>query len=85
MKISIDRVNSLAIQAEYLAAHCNHAEFFGTFEHPKHSDSKDWEITLYRVCDSLVFATNGDPVWDGCDGFNELAQEYGVDIQEAIA
>jgi hypothetical protein len=85
MKIGIDYVKSLQIQDEYRAAHCNHGEEFGTYWHPEHPDSRDWSITLYRVCDSLVFATNGDPVWDNCSEFSELVAEYGIDIEEAIA
>jgi hypothetical protein len=85
MKIGIDRVNSLSIQAEYRAAHCNHGEEFGTYWHPEHPDSRDWSITLYRVCDSLVFSTNGDPIWDNCDEFSALLAEYGINIEEALA
>jgi len=85
MKIGIDYVKSLQIQDEYRAAHCNHGEEFGTYWHPEHPDSRDWSITLYRVCDSLVFSTNGDPIWDNCSEFSELVAEYKIDIQEAIA
>jgi hypothetical protein len=87
MKISIDSVKSLSICNEYLAAHCNHAEFFGTFRHPEHTDSQDWCITLYSVCDQLVFETNGDPVWECGNpaGFEALVAEYGINIEEALA
>jgi hypothetical protein len=87
MKISIDSVQSVSIRNEYLAAHCNHAEFFGTFRHPEHTDRQDWCITLYSVCDELVFATNGDPVWEYRNpaGFKVLVAEYGIDIEEALA
>ena len=87
MKISIDSVQSVSIRNEYLAAHCNHAEFFGTFRHPNHSESQDWNVTLYSVCDELVFATNGDPVWERGNpaGFESLVAEYGINIEEALA
>lgn len=90
MKTSIDSVRSCAIRNEYEAAHCNHAEFFGRFAHPDHPNSPDWMVTLYRVCDALVFETNGDPVWqnhDGnfCgDGFELLVTEYGIDLQKEV-
>jgi hypothetical protein len=87
MKIAIDRVQSVSIRNEYIAAHCNHADFFGTFRHPEHLDSADWMITLYRVCDELVFATNGDPVWEVTNHaeFAALASEYGINIEAALA
>jgi hypothetical protein len=90
MKTSIDSVQSIAIRSEYENAHCNHAEYFGTFAHPEHPDSRDWMITLYRVCDTLVFETNGDPVWQNCagnycgDGFDLLIAEYGIDLQKEV-
>ena len=82
MKISIDSVQSVSIRNEYLAAHCNHAEFFGTFRHPAHPNSSDWCITLYSVCDELVFETNADPIWETTNpsDFATLAQEYGIDL-----
>ena len=87
MKTSIDSVQSVSIRNEYLAAHCNHAEFFGTFRHPEHADSQDWCITLYSVCDELVFATNGDSVWETTNpsDFAALVMEYGINIEEATA
>jgi hypothetical protein len=87
MKISIDSVQSVSIRNEYLAAHCNHAEFFGTFRHPEHSENQDWCISLYSVCDELVFATNGDAVWEvsNCNDFAALVLEYGINIEEALA
>jgi len=82
MKISIDSVNSLAIQAEYKHAHCRHADYLGSFRHPQHLDSQDWAIYLYSVCGTLVFATNGDPVWQHGDheAFNSLLDIYGIDL-----
>jgi len=87
MKVSIDSVNSVSIQDEYLAAHCNHAEFLGTFRHPTYPDSQDWCVTLYSVCDALVFSTNGDPVWESGDpeGFAAIVSEYGIDLKDALA
>ena len=87
MKVSIDSVNSVSIQDEYRAAHCNHADFFGEFRHPAHLDSQDWCITLYSVCDALVLSTNGDPVWQEGDpeGFAALVSEYGIDLKAALA
>jgi len=85
MKISIDRINSIGIRNEYLAAHCNHAEFYGTFRHPNHPESRDWCITLYSVCDELVFETNGDPVWASeSEDFGALAAEYGIDVDAQV-
>jgi len=85
MKISIDSVQSVSIRNEYLAAHCNHAEFFGTFRHPDHRESQDWCITLYTVCDELVFSTNGDPVWEAqSEDFKALAAEYGIDVDAQV-
>ena len=84
MKISIDSVQSVSIRNEYLAAHCNHAEFFGTFRHPEHSENRDWCISLYSVCDELVFETNGDPVWEVTNPseFAALVAEYGISIED---
>ena len=79
MKVSIDSVNSQAIQNEYRMASCNNAEFFGTFEHPDHQ-SNDWNITLYRIMGELVFSTNGNPVWDSSPDFDLLVAEYGIDL-----
>jgi hypothetical protein len=81
MKISIDSVQSVSIRNEYIAAHCNHADFFGSFRHPDHPDSQDWLVTLYSVCDELVFETNGDPVWASMsENFEAIAVEYGIDV-----
>jgi hypothetical protein len=86
MKISIDSVRSVSIRNEYLAAHCNHAEFFGTFRHPERSENPDWCISLYSVCDELVFSTNGDAVWEvsNRDDFAALVAEYGINIEKAL-
>ena len=82
MKISIDSVKSPAIQAEYKQAHCRHAEYLGSFQHPKRLDSQDWAIHLYEVCDALVFATNGDAIWQqyNHEAFDSLLQSYGIDL-----
>ena len=87
MKINIDSVRSIGIRNEYIAAHCNHANFFGTFRHPAHLNSSDWCITLYTVCDEPVFETNGDPVWSvtNPDAFASLLDEYGIDLQSELA
>ena len=82
MKVSIDSVKSLAIQAEYKQAHCRHAEYLGSFQHPQHPDSQDWTIHLYDVCDALVFSANGDPVWQQFhhEAFDSLLDTYGIDL-----
>ena len=82
MKVSIDSVKSLAIQSEYRQAHCRHAEYLGSFQHPQHPDSQDWTIHLYDVCGALVFATNGDPVWKEFNhvAFDSLLESYGIDL-----
>ena len=87
MKINIDRVQSVSIRSEYIAAHCNHADFFGTFRHPDHPESSDWAIHLYSVCDALVFATNGNAIWryGNHDAFDSLVEIYGINIEEALA
>lgn len=87
MKISIDSVQSVSIRNEYKNAHCNHADFFGTFRHPDHPDSSDWCVTLYSVCDELVFETNGDAIWETTNPseFAALVLEYGIDLSEATA
>ena len=79
MKISIDSVTSLAIQSEYRQAHCRHAEYLGSFQHPQHPDS---QIHLYDVCGALVFATSGDPVWQqyNHEAFDSLLKSYGIDL-----
>ena len=86
MKINIDSVKSVSIRNEYKNAHCNHANFFGSFRHPDHPDSADWMITLYSVCDELVFETNGDPVWETTNPseFAALVLEYGISIEDAM-
>ena len=87
MKISIDSVKSLAIQSEYRQAHCPHAEYLGSFRHPQHFDSQDWAIYLYSVCDALVFATNGDPIWQQGDheAFDSLLKSYGIDLPAILS
>ena len=87
MKINIDSVKSVAIRNEYTSLHCNHANFFASFRHPDHPDSADWMVTLYSVCDELVFETNGDPVWETTNpsGFAALVLEYGISIEDATA
>ena len=87
MKIQIDSVQSVAIRNEYTSLHCNHADFFGTFRHPDHPDSSDWCVTLYSVCDELVFETNGEPVWEVTNHAElaALVMEYGISIEEALA
>lgn len=85
MKVSIDSVQSIGIRNEYIAAHCNHAEYLGTFRHPAHLDSADWSVALYSVCDELVFSTNGEPIWQAndSDGFSAIVAEYGIDLAAA--
>jgi hypothetical protein len=87
MKVSIDSVQSIAIRNEYIAAHCNHAEYLGAFRHPAKLDNADAALHLYSVCGELVFGTNGDPVWQVSDpeGFDALVAEYGIDIEAAKA
>lgn len=82
MKVSIDSINSASIRQEYRDLHCNYGEFLGTFNHPENSDSRDWDVKLYRVVDTLVFVTNGDPVWQANEDFDLLIAEYGIDINE---
>jgi len=86
MKVSIDSVNSLAIQSEYRHAHCRHAEYLGSFQHPQHLDSADWTLHLYSVCDALVFSTNGDPIWQQGDheAFDSLLETYGIDLPAVL-
>ena len=87
MKINIDSVQSVSIRNEYKNAHCNHANFFGSFRHPDHPDSADWMVTLYSVCDELVFETNADAVWETTNPseFARLVLEYGISIEDATA
>ena len=82
MKVSIDSVKSLAIQTEYKDACCRHADYLGSFQHPEHRNSQDWTLHLYSVCDALVFATNGDPVWQQGDheAFDSLLDTYNIDL-----
>lgn len=85
-KVSIDFIDSVGIRAEMEKDSYTTAEFFGTYVHPDHPDSKDWEVRLYRAADSLVFETNGDPVWEGDhEGFASLLKEYGIDLASAIS
>jgi len=86
MKISIDSVSSLAIQAEYKHAHCRHAEYLGSFQHPQHRYSADFALHLYSVCDALVFATNGEPIWQHGDheAFDTLLESYGIDLPAVL-
>ena len=87
MKINIDSVKSVAIRNEYTSLHCNHANFFGSFRHPDYADSADRMITLYSVCDELVFETNADAVWETTNPseFARLVLEYGISIEDATA
>ena len=86
MKISIDSVKSLEIQNEYRLTHCRNAEYLGSFEHPQHRGNQDWTIHLYSVCDALVFATNGNPVWQygNHEAFDALIAEYGIDLAAVL-
>jgi hypothetical protein len=85
MKVPIDRINSLGIRAEMAKDSYTTADLIGTYQHPQHPGSRDWDVTLYRAADTLVFDTNGDPVWQGYGtGFDELVTEYGID-QRVIA
>lgn len=85
MKVSIDSINSAGIRSEMEKNHYSTADYLGTFRHPQH-DGPDWAIRLYRAADALVFDTNADPVWQGYGtGFDELAAEYGVNLEAAIA
>ena len=87
MKVSIDSVQSIAIRNEYINAHCNHAQYLGTFRHPAKLDNADAALHLYDVCGELVLGTNGDPVWQASDpeGFDALTLEYGIDTEAAKA
>ena len=84
MKVSIDSINSAGIRAEMARDSYTTADLLGTFTHPIHEGS-DWVVTLYRAADSLVFTTNGDPVWENTDAFSQLLEEYGIDIAKATA
>jgi len=79
MKVSIDSINSAGIRAEMKKDSYTTAEFFGSFAHPTR-EGNDWQIRLYRAADSLVFDTNGDPVWENQPGFDELLAEYGIEV-----
>lgn len=80
MKISIDRVDSIAIRNEMSKDHYSTAEILGTYAHKDHPDNADWTVRLYRAADTLVFSTNGDAIWNGTAEFDALCEEYGVDI-----
>jgi hypothetical protein len=82
MKISIDSINSASVRQEYRNLHCNYGEFLGTYTHPENSDQRDWDVALYRVVDTLVFVTNGDPVWANNADFDLLVEEYGININD---
>ena len=85
-KISIDFINSAGIRAEMAKDSYTTAELLGTFTHPQHSDSNDWTVRLYRAADSLVFDTNGDPVWENdSEGFAAIVAEYGIDMDSTLA
>lgn len=78
MIIPRDRINSAAIRSEMERDHYATAEFLGTYSHPSHPNSRDWEITLYRAADALVAETNGDPVWEHSPDFDQLLAEYSI-------
>jgi len=85
MKIPIDRINSVGIRAEMHRDSYQFADFLGTFLHPDHPERGDWCITLYRAADTLVFETNGDPVWEtNGEDFKALATEYGIDVDALV-
>jgi hypothetical protein len=86
MKIPIDCITSVGIRNEMHRDSYQFAEFFGRFSHPLHPDSRDAEVKLYRAADSLVFETNGDPIWQDCtpDAFDAAVQEYGINLEEAL-
>ena len=85
MKIPIDCINSVGIRAEMHRDSYQFADFLGTYRHPLHPDSRDWDITLYCAADTLVFSTNGDPVWASeREDFRALATEYGIDVDAQV-
>lgn len=86
MKTGIDTVKSVSIRDEYRNANCHYANFYGTYWHPDHIGNMDWAVTLYGVCDELVFETNGDPVWEfnQSEQFTAIQLEYGIDIMAAV-
>jgi hypothetical protein len=85
MKIPIDRINSVGIRTEMHRDSYQFAEFYGTYRHPLHPDSRDWDIALYCAADTLVWETNGDPVWESeSEDFRALAAEYGVDVAAQV-
>lgn len=77
MKIGIEFISSVEIRDEMAKDSYTTEEFLGTYVHPHHS-GPDWEVRLYQACDTLVFETNGDPVWKGNTEFDVLKSEYGV-------
>lgn len=77
MKVGIQALNSAGIVAEMKKDSYSTAELLGTFTHPQH-EGNDWVVRLYRAADSLVFDTNGDPVWEGTDAFDSLMAEYAI-------
>ena len=85
MKIPIDCITSEGIRNEMSRDSYQFAEYYGTFRHPEHADSRDADIKLYCAADTLVFETNGDPIWASMsEDFNSLAAEYGIDVAAEV-
>ena len=85
MKIPIDCITSEGIRNEMSRDSYQFAEYYGTFRHPEHADSRDADIKLYCAADMLVFETNGDPVWASMsENFAALAEEYGIDVAAEV-
>ena len=80
-KIHVSHINSANIRAEAVARRIEYVEEIGTYQHPAHLDSRDWDVTIYDLGEyGRVAATNGDPIWEGVVEFTDLLAEYGIDL-----
>ena len=84
MKVNIASINSAGIRARMARDHYTVAELLGTYTHPTQSGN-DWTVRLYHAADAVVFDTNADPVWEGTEAFDQIASEYGVNIDAITA
>ena len=80
---AIDEINAQGIKTEAARTGVSELDFLGTFQHPKHQESRAYDISIYRFPNGTrVAATNGDEVWEESDvqGFGEMLDEYAINL-----
>ena len=78
MKIKIENINSAGIQAQAKINGITEVTHLGTFDHPDHPGSNDWQIRVFDFGGVKVADTNADPVWEESDptAWADMMEEY---------